>query len=563
MAATAQRTLHQKILHHNWDGAHAPLWAAVRSPETDLATALYIYWAGGAAFYQRWRSVDEAPGHAREGFELVVDVERRVVSGFYRSRSIRLHPRELGRGYEESAHTFVRELPPVMYEAVDPVPSRRLQAAAAAGDAASVRTLLVSRPDLEERDDDGLTALHHAACAGSVEVARALIDGGAKVDATISEQAGTTCLTPLAMAVVHGHGAVVEVLVRAGAAPEPGFFPPLELAIRARNVEGARVLLASGARVELREMTLAASMRSLPVLELIASSVKDIDVRRDNGLTALLAASACGWAEGIAFLHARGARLDILGDEFGIHPTSALHLAAKADGAEAVEWLLAHGMLVNGPPEAEETPLVAAAGEGATGAARVLLAHGADDLDRAAAATMGHDRIHLKTLAVLLEAGASATLALQRAAAHASWDACELALEHRPDLAALAPRNTALHASCRGSPRAARHRIGARLLALGAPVNARDEHGRTPLHDAASSGLNDLASLLIDAGADVNARTERPSVIPGGHEAPAGSTPLDLAILTERLSQQRARGFEARGEVIDILKKAGATPLTS
>ena len=45
--------------------------------------------------------------------------------------------------------------------------------------------------------------------------------------------------------------------------------------------------------------------------------------------------------------------------------------------------------------------------------------------------------------------------------------------------------------------------IAARLIENGADVNAVDEFGRTPLHEAV--GYTDTAGLLIDSGADVDA----------------------------------------------------------
>jgi cytohesin len=44
------------------------------------------------------------------------------------------------------------------------------------------------------------------------------------------------------------------------------------------------------------------------------------------------------------------------------------------------------------------------------------------------------------------------------------------------------------------------------LLKKGAPVNAKDMNGRTPLHEAASMGANGAIRLLVSHGASVNAR---------------------------------------------------------
>ena len=45
-------------------------------------------------------------------------------------------------------------------------------------------------------------------------------------------------------------------------------------------------------------------------------------------------------------------------------------------------------------------------------------------------------------------------------------------------------------------------------LAAGADVNAKDNHGYTPLHRAANGGQNEIVELLIAKGADVNAKTK-------------------------------------------------------
>ena len=58
-------------------------------------------------------------------------------------------------------------------------------------------------------------------------------------------------------------------------------------------------------------------------------------------------------------------------------------------------------------------------------------------------------------------------------------------------------------------------------LAAGTDVNAKDRYGRTSLHFAADYGYKEIAELLIDNGADVNAK---------GID---GKTPLDKAMLDQ------------------------------
>jgi len=74
-------------------------------------------------------------------------------------------------------------------------------------------------------------------------------------------------------------------------------------------------------------------------------------------------------------------------------------------------------------------------------------------------------------------------------------------------------------------------------LNAGADVNAKGKYGRTPLHYAASRGLNKIIELLIARGADVNTKIEV-----GDYK---GQTPLDGAIQWNRT------------ETADLLRKHG------
>jgi ankyrin repeat protein len=77
-----------------------------------------------------------------------------------------------------------------------------------------------------------------------------------------------------------------------------------------------------------------------------------------------------------------------------------------------------------------------------------------------------------------------------------------------------ASRNTALHAAVAGRSSA----VASLLLEAGADANARQHGGWTALHSAAQSGDLELARVLVEAGADVNTRAENQQ------------RPLDLAL---------------------------------
>jgi len=91
--------------------------------------------------------------------------------------------------------------------------------------------------------------------------------------------------------------------------------------------------------------------------------------------------------------------------------------------------------------------------------------------------------------------------------------------------------NTALHAAAAG--RAAG--VAKMLIERGADVNARQHSGWCPLHAAAQSGDVELAKLLIAAGADVSVRADNQQ------------RPLDLAL---------TRGQQA---MVDLLETHGAS----
>lgn len=99
---------------------------------------------------------------------------------------------------------------------------------------------------------------------------------------------------------------------------------------------------------------------------------------------------------------------------------------------------------------------------------------------------------------------------------------------------------TALHV-------AAGREMSALVLEAGADVNARDVSGMTPLHQAAANNSNDTLALLLEDGADVNAREN------------FGATPLHFAALANATTT--AAVLLEVGADVNARDDNGATPL--
>ena len=130
-------------------------------------------------------------------------------------------------------------------------------------DVAAVRSLLEAGADPNAARGDGLTALHLAAEAGNLEIAKLLIGAGAKVGAT-TRIGG---YMPIHFASGAAEASFVGALIEAGADPDAvttaSGVTPLHLAAKAFKGESTvRVLLEHGARVNALE----ASARQTPLM---------------------------------------------------------------------------------------------------------------------------------------------------------------------------------------------------------------------------------------------------------------------------------------------------------
>lgn len=258
----------------------------------------------------------------------------------------------------------------------------------------------------------------------------------------------------------------------------------------------------------------------------------------------------------------------------------ALHAAAIYNRPKAAKFLVGRGVPVDLRNEAGLTPLMVAASFGNKEVAEALLALGADVTARS---PPGHSPLHIAALAgqaqiarLLLDRGADIAVRTPRgetplhfAALYGRMKAIELLAARGAQLDAkdndgvtplqyarlrlqtkAADRLLALGAHVDNLHDAVNAGDVARVVALlaqGADVNDHDLFG-TPLHLAAAKGRTGIAVILLDRGADREAKGE-----------PEGALPLHTAALNG--AAQVAALLLERGAKVDARDAAGRTAL--
>jgi len=409
-----------------------------------------------------------------------------------------------------------------------------LVAAAERGDRAAVLHLLTVGNNPNTPGPDGTTAIMWAAANEDLELVRALI--AAKANVTLKNQFGTTALTEAA---IIGSEKIIDALLKAGAdanTRNPEGETPLMAVARGGNVEAARRLVEAGADVNAKEgfggqsaLMWAAAQGQAEMVKFLASKGADLNARgvirqwerkviteprpkdlNKGGFTPLLYAAREGCVECLRYLAAAGADLD-LEDPERITP---LNMALLNLHFEAAAALIKAGADVNKWDLFGRSPLYMAADTSTlpvkgNGAMAVLPSE-----DSVTALDVGR---------MLLEAGANPNLQLKRRPPYRDVP------QDRGGDTILAQGATALLRAARAGDAP----FVELLLTHKALVDLPSKEGVTPLMAAAgvefgtrvtrgrnrtNEGVLATMQLLLDAGADVNARmvSEPRALVPDG-----------------------------------------------
>jgi len=398
-----------------------------------------------------------------------------------------------------------------------------------------VRLLLEANAQVDARDDSGNTALLYAVKNKSLEIVRLLLARGADVNAVDADD-----WSVLDVARASGDMAIHGLLLQAGARPR--------LAKLEERNRTARILKTHAGQSSSDKLLIDAITQSNHALlaHLLKSPV-DLSIQDSAGRTPLSLAVQSGDVFATKLLLAHGASVYAT-DKRGLTP---LHYAIDTGSAELLETLLRSGK-VEVARSWNENPLLYAINSGHDALGVKLLQFGfSPDTPNAKGPSAVVAAARHNAVAVL-RVLATAGFALDRYKDNNGRGLFWHAVDAGQTSAAFFLRQNGAVPPLSGPASAellisAARRADRELLKLvveaGADVNARSDSGTTALMTAAATGCLDCIAYLVERGANVNDRDN------------TGNTALHIAALNRK--REAVKKLTASGADPYIVNNAG------
>lgn len=375
-------------------------------------------------------------------------------------------------------------------EARDDNGGTALITAASFGNPANVVHLLDRHPNLEAENRFGQTALSAAAQQGRADIVKLLLDKGANIDGGSNGGSLLQLISAYSIDLSEKQFDVLKMLLDRGAnvnARDSGGRTVLMNAALTGKTAAAGLLLDRRADLEARDnlgetaLIKAANNGHTDTVQLLLEKGANVNAAAKGGDTSLVRAAGLGHAEIVKLLLDRGANLQVQGQS----GRPALNDAAENGHEEIVKLLLDEGADIETRDKCEWTPLMDAAWGLRVSTVRLLLARGANVAVKAKAGCGGIN---------------GEQTPLRVACYNGSTEIAALLIDKGAPIDA-----TTLFDAVGANKLAV---VGFLLDKHASP----DLHGdwrdqtETPIIVAASDGLTEMVNLLLDRGANIEAR---------------------------------------------------------